>query len=193
MDYTSKTGSGKEPPSLGSGGPSLTAIAPSQSGHQLKNPEDLLVLRVERATTRLAASAPVRAATVMAITPFLPTIAAMVITTVVAIVVVPFVTRGDIHDRRAARGGHIDHRRWAMHYGRRARRSINHDGTRGMKDWHGQPKVEADGNSCLSGAGQSNCCNHCYQTEQMLCFHGRSDGVVGVLFDSTPLIKAEAY
>lgn len=155
-----------------------------------KNPEDSSALRVEQGTSSLAASAPFRTATILAMTPFLPTVvAAMVITTLIAIVV----ARTDNHDRTARRRGHIDHRRWAMHYGRRARRGVNHDRARGTNDWHGQPKIDADRNSCLGGAGQSDCGNHCYQTEQMFCFHGRSDDAVIYVFDSRPLIKTEDY
>jgi len=45
----------------------------------------------------------------------------------------------------------------------------------------------------LGGAGQSERCNHCYQTEQMFCFHGGSDGVVEDIFDSGSLIKTDEY
>lgn len=163
-------------------------------GQKNKNPEDSSVFRVEQVTPSLAASATLLTAIVMAITPFLPAvIAAMVITTLIAIVVMPFVTRGDIHDRGATRHGLIHDDRRAMHHGRRARRRVNHDRARGVKDWHGQPKIEADRNSCLGGAGQSSYCNHCYQTEQMFCFHdGSDDAVIGV-FDSGSLIKTEDY
>jgi hypothetical protein len=39
---------------------------------------------------------------------------------------------------------------------------------------------------------------HCYETEQpfseqMFCFHGRSDGGVFRVFDSGPLIKTEEH
>jgi hypothetical protein len=202
MDYTSKTGSGKGQPSLGSGCPSTPAIGLHLGAdrQRQKSPEDLSALRVERVAPRSLASAPVRTAIVTAMTSFLPSVvAAMVITTLIAIVVMPFVTRGDIHDRAARRDRAIDDDRFATRHrfadhdrrGRRARWRVNHDRTRRVKDWHGQPKIEADGNSCLGGAGQSENCNHCYQTEQMFCFHGRSDGAVGDLFDSRPLIKTE--
>ena len=199
MDYTSKTGSGKGQPSLGSGCPSTPAVGLHLAvGHQRqKSPEDLSVLRVERVAPRSPASAPVRAATSMAISPIVPTIAAMGVTAVIAIVV----ARGDIHDRAArsdrtiyddrfaTRHGFADHDR----HGRRAWRDDHRDGARGGDDWHGQPKMEADGNSCLGGAGQSDCGYHCYQTEQMFCFHGGSDGVAGDIFDSGSLIKTEDY
>ena len=83
-----------------------------------KNPEDLSVLRVERVTSGLAASAPFLTATLRAMTSFLPAIvAAMVITTMIAIVV----ARGDIHDRAARSDRAIYDDRWrATHYGWRA-------------------------------------------------------------------------
>ncbi len=152
-----------------------------------KSPEDLSALRVERVTSSSTASAPFLTATFRAMTSFLPAIvAAMVITALIAIVV----ARGDIHDRAARCDRPIhDHRRWAFHHGRRAWRGVNNDRTRRVKDWHGQPKIEADRNSCLGGADQSDCGNHCYQTEQIFCFHGGSDGAVFGVFDSRPLIK----
>jgi hypothetical protein len=158
-----------------------------------KCPEDFSVLRVEWVTSSLAASAPFLTAIVVTITAFLPAVAAMVITTLIAIAVVPFGARRDIYDRGVARHGLRHDDRWAMHHGRRARRRVNHDRARGVKDWHGQPKIEADRNSCLGGAGQSSYCNHCYQTEQMFCFHGGSDGAVRDIFDCRPLIKTEDY
>lgn len=198
MRENQKTGRGEGTPFLGRVCPSLAAIG--LRVRKTKNPEDLAVLRVEQETSSLAASAPVRAATVMAITPFLPTIAAMVITTVVAIVVMPFVARGDGYDRAARRDRAIHDDRFATrhglaHHDRRwwARRRVNHDRAWGVEDWHGQPKIEADGNSCLGGAGQSKGGYHCYQTEQMCCFHGRSDGAVRNIFDSRSLIKTEDY
>ncbi len=159
------------------------------------------MLRVERATPRSPAAAPVRAATLMAITPFLPTIAAMVITTVIATIIIPVIPRGDIH-HRAARGDRaIHHDRFATrhrfaHHDRRgwwARWRDDGHSPRGMKDWHGQPKMEADGNSCLGGAGQSDCGDYCYQTEQMFCFHGRSDEAARGIFDFGSLIKPENH
>lgn len=193
MNLNHRTGRKKGTTLLGSGGPLLTAIAPSRSGDKQKSPEDFAALRVERVTSDLAASAPVRAAIVTAMTSFLPTVVtAMVITAVIATIVMPVVARGDIHDRAARCDRAIyDDRRRAMHHARRARWDNYRDRTRGVKDW--QPEREVDRNSCLGGAGQSERCNHCYQTEQMFCFHGGSDGAVGDIFDSGPLIKTEDY
>jgi hypothetical protein len=170
---------------------------PSQ---QKTNPENLAILRVERATPRSPASAPVRTATPRAITPFLPTIAVMVITPMIATIITPVIPWQD-HHRATRRNGAIhDHRfaarRWFAddhRHRRRARRRDDGHGARGVKDWHGQPKIEADGNSCLGGAGQSEGCYHCYESEQMFCFHGRSDAALGDIFDSAPLIKTLDY
>ena len=146
-----------------------------------------MILRAERVTPGLAASAPVRTATLRAMTSYLPAVMAMVITALVAIVV----ARGDIHNRAARSDRTIDDDRRALHHGRRARWDNHRDRTRGVKDW--QPEREVNRNSCLGGAGQSERCNHCYQTEQMFCFHGGSDGGVTRVFDSRPLIKTEDY
>ena len=155
---------------------------------EVKNPEDQMILRVERVTSSLAASAPVRTTTSMAITPIVPTIAAMVITTLIAIVV----ARGDIYDRTARRDRAIhDNRRRAMHHAWGARWDNHRNWARRVKDW--QPEREVDRNSCLGGAGQSECCNHCYQTEQMFCFHGGSDGNAVGVFECESLIKTEDY
>ena len=142
-----------------------------------KNPEDLSVLRVEWVTSGLAASAPVLTATLRAMTSYLPAVMAMVITALIAIVV----ARGDIHDR-AARGDRTrdDDRRRATHYGGRARWDNHRNRARSAKDW--QPEREVNRNSCLGGAGQSEGCNHCYQTEQMFCFHARFDGLFIAFF-----------
>jgi hypothetical protein len=72
----------------------------------------------------------------MAITPFLPTIAAMVITPVIATVVMPVIARGDIHHRAHGATGAIDDDRFATRHGfadhdrrgRRARRGDDRDG-----------------------------------------------------------------
>jgi hypothetical protein len=53
-----------------------------------------------------------------------------------------------------------------------------------MKDWQRQPKRKVKRDTCLGGAGQSGNCNHCYQTEQMFCFHGRFDGLFTQRFSS---------
>ena len=156
-----------------------------------KNPEDLSALRVQRVTSSSAASAAIVTAIIAAPTGLM---AAMAGATLVAVVVMPSVCRGDIHDRMA-RHGLIHHRRGAPHHGRRAichrrwARRVHRDRARGVKDWQRQPKREVYRNSCLGGAGQSDCGYHCYQTEQMFCFHGGSDGAVRNIFDSEPLIK----
>jgi hypothetical protein len=161
-----------------------------------KNPEDRLALRGQRVTSSLAASAAIVTAIIAAPTRLL---AAMGVTALVAVVVVPSVSRRDIHDRRPRRGLIYDYRRAAhdgrraIRHRRRARRRVNHDRTRGGKDWQRQPEREVHRNSCLGGAGQSEHCNHCYQTEQMFCFHGGSDGAVRHIFDSKPLIKQEDH
>ncbi len=195
MHQETKQAVGKGQPSLGSGCPSTPAIGLHLwvDRQRQKSPEDLSVLRVERAAPRSPASAPIRTAIVTAMTSFLPTVvAAMVITAVIAIVVVPVIARGDIH-HRAARGDRAiqDDRRRAMHHAGRARWDNHRDRTWGVNDW--QPEREVDRNSCLGGAGQSERCNHCYQTEQMFCFHGGSDGAVRDIFDSGSLIKTEEY
>lgn len=189
MDYTSKTGSGKRQPSFGSGCPSTPAIGLHRAvGHeQQKSPEDQLILRAERVTPGLAASASFRTATLRAMTSYLPAVMAIVITALIAIVV----ARGDIHDRAARCDRTIHDDRRATHHGWRARWDDHRDWTRSVKDW--QPEREVNRNSCLGGAGQSERCNHCYQTEQMFCFHGGSDGVAGDIFDSGSLIKTEDY
>ncbi len=204
MHQETKQAVGKGQPSLGSGCPSTPAVGLHRAvGHERqKSPEDVSVLRVERVAPRSPASAPVRAAIVTAMTSFLPTVvAAMVITTLIAIVVMPVIARGDIHHRAARRDRTIDDDRFATRHGfadhnrhgRWAWRRVNHDRARGVKDWHGQPENKLDGNSCLGGADQSERCNHCYQTEQMFCFHGGSDGAVIRVFDSGSLIKTEDY
>lgn len=190
MHQETKQAVGKGQPSLGSGCPSTTAVGLHLAvGQQRqKSPEDLSLLRVERVAPRSPASAPVRTATSMAITPIVPTIAAMIITALIAIVV----ARGDIHDRAARSDRTIHDDRWrATHHGRRARWDNHRNRTRGVKDW--QPEREVDRNSCLGGAGQSKGCYHCYESEQMFCFHGGSDGVAGDIFDSGSLIKTEDY
>jgi hypothetical protein len=156
-----------------------------------------LVLRAQLGTSDLTASPAIVTAIIAA-----PTlrVAAMVRTPMVAVIVMPVVTRRDIYHRLVARRGLIhnhrrasyDRRRTICHRGR-ARRRINRDRTWGVEDWHGQPKIEADRNSCLGGAGQSDCGYHCYQSEQMFCFHGRSDETPSGIFDSKPLIKPEHY
>jgi hypothetical protein len=136
----------------------------------------------------------------MAMTPFLPTIAAMVITPMIATIITPVIP-GQDHHRATRRDGAIhDHRFAARHrladhdrHRRRARWRDHGHCARGVKDWHRQPKIEADGNSCLGGAGQSEGCYHCYESEQMFCFHGRSDEAVRDIFDSQPLIKTLHY
>jgi hypothetical protein len=147
-----------------------------------------MILRVDRVTSGLAASAPFLTATLRAMTSYLPAVMAMVITALVAIVV----ARGDIHDR-AARGDRTrdDDRRRATHYGGRARWDNHRNRARSAKDW--QPEREVNRNSCLGGAGQSERCNHCYQTEQMFCFHGGSDGAAQDIFDFRLLIKTADY
>jgi hypothetical protein len=156
-----------------------------------KNPEDQTALRVQRVTSSSAASAAIVTAIIAAP---IGLMAAMARATLVAVVVMPSVRRGDIHDRMP-RHGLIHHRRRTTHHGRRAIRHrrrawrAHRDRARSVKDWQRQPKCEVHRNSCLGGAGQSDCGNHCYQTEQMFCFHGGSDGAVRNIFDSEPLIK----
>jgi hypothetical protein len=150
-----------------------------------------VALRVQRVTSSLATSAAIVTAIIAAPTGLM---AAMARAALVAVVVMPTVSRGDIH-HRTPRHGLIHHRRRALHHWWRAvghrRRAwrIHRDRTRSVKDWQRQPKREVHRDSCLGGAGQSDCDNHCYQTEQMFCFHGRSDGAVRNIFDSEPLIK----
>ena len=190
MRENQKTGRGEGTPSLGSGVsfPRCHWTEDSVPEWPLtKSPEDLSILRVERVTSGLAASAPFLTATLRAMTSYLPAVMAMVITALVAIVV----ARGDIHGL-VPRHGLINHGWRATHYGRRTRRG-HYDWARGMKDWQRQPKREVKRDTCLGGAGQSGNCNHCYQTEQMFCFHGGSDGAVGNIFDSGSLIKTEDY
>jgi hypothetical protein len=179
----------KGPPSLGSGGPSLTAI--SLSLREQKSPEDFSALRVKERIQNLAASATFLTTILVAITAF---VAAMVITALIAIVVMPFVTRRDIHDRLATRRGLIhdwcatwhwlihDDRR-AIRHGWRARRLNHNDRTRSVKDWHGQPKHKPDRQPCLGGAGQSDNRNRCNQTEERYSFHGRSDEALATFFN----------
>ena len=158
---------------------------------EAKSPEDQMILRVKEWIQNLAASATFLATILVAITAF---VAAMIITALIAIVVTPFVTRGDIHDRLATRRGLIhdwcatwhwlihDDRR-AIRHGWRARRLNHKDRTRSVKDWHGQPQHKPDRQPCLGGAGQSDNRNRCNQTEEMFSFHGGSDETLATFFN----------
>ena len=157
---------------------------------EAKSPEDQMILRVKEWIQDLAASATVVSAIVVAITAF---VAAMIITALIAIVVMAFVTWRDIHDGCATRRRLIHDRRaarhWSIHDDRRTIRHrrrtwrVNRDGARGMKDWHGYPKHEPDIQPCLGGAGQSDNCNRCNQTEEMFSFHGGSDEALATFFN----------
>lgn len=150
---------------------------------EAKSPEDQMILRVKEWIQDLAASATIVTAIVVTITAF---VAAMVITALVAIVVMALVTRSDIHGL-VTRRGLIHHDRRATDHGRTIRHRrrtwrVNRDGARGMKDWHGYPKHEPDIQPCLGGAGQSDDCNCCNQTEQMFSIHGGSDEALATFF-----------
>lgn len=135
-----------------------------------------MALRVQRVMSSLAASAAIVTAIIAAPTGLM---AALGVTALVAIAVVPLVSRGDIHDWMAR----IRHDRRTIRHRRRAR-CVHRDRTRGVKDWQRQPEGEVHRNPCLGGAGQSDCGNHCYQTEQMFYFHGGSDGAGGEFFSA---------
>lgn len=144
---------------------------------EAKSPEDQMILRVKEWIQNLAASAAIVTAILVTITAF---VAAMIITALVAIVVMALVTRSDIHG--------LATRHWSIHDDRRAIRHtrrtwrVNRDGARGMKDWHGYPKHEPDIQPCLGGAGQSDNCNRCNQTEEMFSIHGGSDEAIAAFF-----------
>ena len=151
-----------------------------------------MVLRVRRVTSSSAASAAIVTAIIAAP---IGLVAAVGVTALVTVVVMPHVTRSDIHDGMAR----IHHDRRAISYRWRAIRhwrrawGVHRDRTRGMKDWQRQPNREVHRNSCLGGAGQSEDRNHCDQTEQMFCFHGGSDGDAVGVFECGSLIKQEVY
>ena len=147
---------------------------------EAKSPEDQMILRVKEWIQDLAASATVVSAIVVAITSF---VAAMIVTTLIAIVVMAFVTWRDIHDWCATRHWSIHDDRRAIRHGWRARRLNHNDRTRRVKDWHGHPKHKPDIQPCLGGAGQSDDCNCCNQTEQMFSIHGRSDEALETFFN----------
>ena len=164
---------------------------------EAKNPEDQTILRVKEWIQDLAASATVVSAIVVAITAF---VAAMIVTTLIAIVVMAFVTWRDIHDgcatrrrlihdRRAARHWSIHDDRLAIRHGWRARRLNHNDRTRRVKDWHGHPKHKPDIQPCLGGAGQSDNRNRCKQTEERYSFHGRSDETLASFFNGLEYIN----
>jgi hypothetical protein len=199
MRENQKTGRGEGTPSLGSG-VSFPRCRWTEGGMRrmdgTKNPEDRSALRVRRVTSSSAASAAIVTAIIAAPTGLLAT---MGITALVAVVVMPSVTRGDIDDGTARHGLIHDYWRrvphhWgrAIHHRRRAGR-VDRDGTRGVKDWPRQPEGDVHRYSRLGGAGQSENCNHCYQSEQMLCFHGRSDGHAAGVFECGSLIKKEEH
>ncbi len=112
---------------------------------------------------------------------------AMVIAALIAIVVMPFVTRHDIHDWCTTQRGLI-HDGLAVSYGvihddRRARRLNDNHSTRSVKDWRGQPKKEPNRQPCLGGACKSNNRNRCNQTEERYSFHVRSDEALATFFN----------
>ena len=151
---------------------------------EAKSPEDQMILRVKEWIQNLAASATIVTAILVAITAF---VAAMIVTALVAIVVMAFVTRSDIHDWCATRHWSIHHdgratdHGWTIRHRRRTWR-VNRDGARGMKDWHGHPKHKPDIQPCLGGACQSDDCNRCNQTEEMFSIHGGSDETHAAFF-----------
>ena len=164
---------------------------------EAKSPEDQMILRVKEWIQDLAASATVVSAIVVAITAF---VAAMIITSLIAIVVMAFVTRSDIHDGCATRRRLIHDwsaaRHWSIHddrrairHTRRARRLNHNDRTRSVKDWHGHPKHKPDIQPCLGGTGQSDNCNRCNQTEEMFSIHGGSDGSPAEFFTGLEYIN----
>jgi hypothetical protein len=205
MRENQETGRGEGTPSLGSG-VSFPRCRWTEGGmgrmgrmrrrEGTKNPEYRSALRVRRVTSSSAASAAIGTAIIAAPTGLL---AAMGVTALVAVVVMPSVTRGDIDDGTARHGLIHDYwRRVPHHWGRainhrRGAWRVDRDGTRSVKDWPRQPEGDVHRYSRLGGAGQSENCNHCYQSEQMLCFHGGSDGSVRNIFDSRPLIKQEEH
>jgi hypothetical protein len=112
---------------------------------------------------------------------------AMVIAALIAIVVMPFVTRRDIHDWCTTQRGLI-HDGLAVSHGvihddRRARRLNDNHSTRSVKDWRGQPKKEPNRQPCLGGACKSNNRNRCNQTEERYSFHVRSDEALATFFN----------
>ena len=150
---------------------------------EAKCPEDQMILRVKEWIQDLAASATVVAAILVTITAF---VAAMIITALVAIVVMALVTRSDIHGLATRRGlihhnGRATDHGWTIRHRRRTWR-VNRDRTRRVKDWHGHPKHETDIQPCLGGAGQSDNCNRCNQTEEMFSIHGGSDETLAAFF-----------
>jgi len=158
---------------------------------EAKSPEDQMILRVKEWIQNLAASAAVVSAIRVAITAF---VMAMIVTTLIAIVVMAFVTWRDIHDgcttRRRLIYDRLATRHWSIHddrrairHGWRARRLNHNDRTRRVKDWHGHTKHKPDIQPCLGGAGQSDNCNRCNQTEEMFSIHGGSDETHAAFFN----------
>ena len=140
-----------------------------------KSPEDLIVLRVDEAEGRLAASAVVVTAIVIP-----PTALAMGRTAMVAVAVTWRAARGDIH-HRPVRCRNVNHRRRAMW--RRRWAVNNRRRTTGARDHYSrrerdrQPESEVQRPTRLRRGGEPSECNCGNQTEEMLCLHDRFDEV----------------
>ena len=181
-ERSKKPAEGKEPPSFGSGGLSLTAIGLLfEDVHQEKSPEDLMVLRVNELVRSLAMSAAVVTAIVMT-----PTAVAMGRAAIVAVTVTGPATRGGVNHRSVRRRSvhharrAIRHHRRAVNDGRQTTRGSDHDGRR---EDDRRPEGDAHRPTRLRRGGEPSDRNHCYQTEEMFCSHARFDGVFRRFFN----------
>lgn len=145
-----------------------------------KSPEDLIVLRVDEAEGRLAASAVVVTAIVIP-----PTALAMGRTAMVAVAVTWRAARGDIH-HRPVRCRNVNHRRRAMW--RRRWAVNNRRRTTGARDHYSrrerdrQPESEVQRPTRLRRGGEPSNSNRCDQTEEIFCLHERFDGTFKEFF-----------
>ena len=158
-----------------------------------KCPEGLAALRVTGARRKLPVSAAVVAAVVPAVVTF-PTTATPVWLVAAIVTMAPNRTaaRGDVNYRLARcrsvnhAGRAIRHRRRTINDWRGTTRCGDHD-CRGVN--HGSGEGNAHRPTRLRRGGEPSYCDHCCQTDQMICFHARFDGRLWGLFRGFKMLQ----
>ena len=153
-----------------------------------KHPEDLVAFRVNETVRSLAMSTVTATAVVMTPAMF---VTVTVMTAIVAVVVIPLVTRRGVNHARRA----IAHRRRAIGYlrravldgwrtirhGRRVTRCRDHD-LRGIANRSG--KGDAHGPTRLRRGGEPSDCDDRNQTKERFHFHEQFDGGFNGVFSN---------
>ena len=158
-----------------------------------KTPEALGDLRGEYSARRLPVPAAV-VTTVVTVVSFPTTVAAvLVVTAIVAVTPSRTAARSDVNHgltrRRSVHhaGRAIRHRGRTIDHWRRTTRCGDHD-CRGVN--HGSGEGNAHRPTRLRRGGEPSYCDHCCQTDEMICFHARFDGQVWGLFRRLEMLQA---